>query len=89
MKLSAVKLANSVKVGMAGGTEAVFFQEKEYDMELRNSVVIQITSKRTKATVCSSLFNCIYFVPSEEVNAPDSSVGAPAEARRGRTKKAE
>ena len=89
MKLVSVKLANSVKVGMHGGTEATFFQNQDYDLELKNSVLIQITSKRTKQTVCSSLFNCIYFVPeAEEVEIDtDTSKGTYPTLQRSGSKK--
>ena len=60
MKLARVKLANSVKVGNSG-EEAVFFMDREYDLELVNSVLIKIRNKRTQQTVYTSLFNTIYF----------------------------
>jgi hypothetical protein len=85
MKLKAIKLANSVKVGIAGGEELQFFQCKDYDLTLVNSIILRIQNKRSQAVVCSSLFNCVYFIPDEEeaMSAPDSSKGTPAATGRG------
>lgn len=66
MKISYLRLANAIK---AGTRTADFLASKDYDMELREGVIIKVTPKDAATrsqVVYTTLFNVVYWFPLEE-----------------------
>lgn len=82
MKLKACKLANAVA---CGNGNASYFTDDQFEMTL-DGITIRIKSRRPSTggafnDVCTSLFNCIYWVELKEVNVAGLSDSAPSISR--------
>lgn len=64
-RLDHLKLAHSVKLGV-NGREELYFSSKDYELTLDKAFIIEIKDKRTSGRCFTSLFNAIYWIPSEE-----------------------
>lgn len=66
-KLKRLSLANAV---MAGGSEQIYLQAPDYDLTLRDGVVIDIVNNRNKLKTQTSLFNAKWWEESDEQPEP-------------------
>jgi len=62
VKIKAIKLHNSVRIGNKG--EESYLDDSRFDIMV-DGVIVKIRDKHTKETVCTSLFNTVWFKEDE------------------------
>jgi len=76
IKIKRLSLANAV---MAGGSEQLFMSDEQFEMTLRDGVVIDIVHKRNQLKTQTSLFNVKWW---EEADPTPSSQPTPESGQK-------